>query len=41
VRLLTDGTRYEVPAQDLGLDMAGMPATPRSRFVITAVRRAG
>jgi fatty-acid peroxygenase len=31
--------RYEVPAQDLGIDMANVPAIPASRFIITNVVR--
>mgnify|MGYP002777818634 CR=1 FL=1 len=40
VRLLTTGMRYDVPAQDLRVDLARMPAIPRSRFVIAGVRPA-
>ena len=39
VRLLTTEMRYEVPAQDLTIDMSRMPAVPRSRFVISNVKR--
>ena len=37
-RLLTTEMRYEVPDQDLGIDLGRMPAVPRSRFAIRAVR---
>jgi fatty-acid peroxygenase len=30
--------RYEVPEQDLSIDLSRMPAVPRSRFVISGVR---
>lgn len=39
VRFLTSGVEYEVPAQDLRLDFARLPALPRSRFVIHNVKR--
>jgi cytochrome P450 len=39
VRLLTTEMRYDVPAQDLRIDMSRMPAVPRSRFVISNVKR--
>jgi fatty-acid peroxygenase len=39
VRLLTTEMRYEVPAQDLTIDMSRLPAVPRSRFVISNVKR--
>lgn len=37
LRLLAD-SRYEVPDQDLGIDMGRMPAIPKRRFVISNVR---
>ena len=40
MRLLTSSMRYEVPEQDLRIDLARMPALPASRFVITGVRPA-
>jgi fatty-acid peroxygenase len=39
VRMLTTGMRYEVPEQDLRIDLSRMPAQPKSRFVIRNVRR--
>jgi fatty-acid peroxygenase len=39
VRLLTTAMTYDVPAQDLRIDLSRMPAVPQSRFVITNVRR--
>lgn len=40
VRLLTGSMHYEVvPEQDLRVDLSRMPAMPRSRFVISGVRR--
>lgn len=38
-RLLATAVRYDVPEQDLGIDLSRMPAKPRSRFVISNVRR--
>jgi fatty-acid peroxygenase len=38
VRVLTGSMRYEVPEQDLSIDLSRMPAVPRSRFVISGVR---
>lgn len=35
---LAAGMRYEVPAQDLAVDFAAMPALPRDRFVMRGVR---
>jgi fatty-acid peroxygenase len=35
---LVDGLRYEVPEQDLSLDMARLPALPRGGFRIAKVR---
>ena len=40
VRMLTEEMRYEVPEQDLSIDLSRMPAIPASRFVIRNVRRA-
>lgn len=42
VLFLVRHLRYEVPEpeQDLSLEMSRMPALPRSRFVMTRVRRA-
>lgn len=37
VRLLTGAMRYDVPAQDLRIDLSRMPAVPASRFVIRNV----
>ena len=39
VRLLTEEMRYEVPDQNLRVNLSRMPALPASRFVITNVRR--
>jgi len=39
-RLLATSMRYDVPRQDLRIDMSRMPAVPRSRFVMTNVRMA-
>jgi fatty-acid peroxygenase len=41
VRTLTREMRYDVPPQDLRIDLSRMPAIPRSRFVIANVRRGG
>jgi fatty-acid peroxygenase len=38
VRLLSSAMRYDVPPQDLTVDLSRMPAVPRSRFVIDNVR---
>ncbi len=38
VRLLTTGIHYDVPEQDLRIDLSRMPAIPKSRFVISNVR---
>ena len=38
VRLLTRTIDYEVPVQDLGIDLRRMPAQPRDGFVIERVR---
>jgi fatty-acid peroxygenase len=40
VRLLTLEMQYDVPKQDLSIDLSRMPALPESRFVISNVRRA-
>lgn len=39
VRVLVRDIDYEVPEQDLGIDLSRMPALPRSRFEIRSVRR--
>jgi fatty-acid peroxygenase len=41
VRLLTTAMRYEVPEQDLSMDLGRMPAIPKSRFVIRSVNPSG
>ncbi len=38
VQLLTTTMRYDVPEQDLRIDLSRMPAIPKSRFVISNVR---
>jgi fatty-acid peroxygenase len=38
IRFLMEDVRYEVPPQDLSLEMTHMPALPRSRFVMRNVR---
>jgi fatty-acid peroxygenase len=40
MRRLTTSMRYEVPEQDLRIDLSRMPALPSSRFVIAGVRPA-
>jgi hypothetical protein len=40
VRLLVCAMDYDVPAQDLRIDLSTMPAMPGSRFVIGNVRQA-
>ncbi|GAB2515801.1 cytochrome P450 [Microbacterium petrolearium] len=40
VRLLTQRTAYEVPPQDLGVDLRRFPTLPRSGFLMSRVRRA-
>jgi fatty-acid peroxygenase len=40
VRLLTQGMRYDVPEQDLSVDLSRIPAIPASRFVLANVRPA-
>jgi len=39
VQLLTQAMEYEVPQQDLGIDLTHLPALPQSGFVIRRVRR--
>lgn len=39
VRLLTRSMSYDVPPQDLALDLSRMPARPKDSFVIKNVRR--
>lgn len=39
VRMLVSAMTYEVPEQDLQIDMSRMPALPTSRFVMTNVRK--
>lgn len=38
--LLTTAMRYEVPTQDLQIDLSRMPTLPNSRFVISNVTSA-
>ena len=38
VRQLTRRTAYQVPAQDLRLDLSRLPALPRDRFLVTGLR---
>lgn len=38
IRFLTSAITYDVPAQDLRIDLSKMPAVPRSRFIIENVR---
>jgi fatty-acid peroxygenase len=38
-RLLTTAMTYDVPEQDLRIDLSRMPTRPESRFVISSVRR--
>jgi fatty-acid peroxygenase len=40
VRLLTTAMQYDVPPQDLRVDLSRLPSVPRSRFVIANVRPA-
>jgi fatty-acid peroxygenase len=40
VRELVDGMGYDVPEQDLDVDMTDMPTLPESGFIIRRVRRA-
>jgi fatty-acid peroxygenase len=39
VRLLTTQMRYDVPPQDIGVDLTRVPTLPRSGFVMKHVRR--
>lgn len=39
LRLLTTAMRYEVPPQDLRVDLTSMPALPASGFIIGNIRR--
>lgn len=39
VGLLTESMSYEVPEQDLRISLSRMPTIPKSRFVISGVRR--
>ena len=39
VQLLTEAMRYDVPQQDLQVNLSKMPTLPKSRFVISNVRR--
>lgn len=39
-RMLASEIEYAVPEQDLDIDLSRIPAIPRSRFVISGVRRA-
>lgn len=39
VRLLVSAVEFDVPEQDLRVDLARMPAIPESRFIIRNVRR--
>ncbi len=41
VRLLVREMTYTVPEQDLGIDLARMPALPNDRMIIAGVRAAG
>ncbi|GIJ78503.1 fatty-acid peroxygenase [Micromonospora phaseoli] len=41
VTLLTGAIRYDVPPQNLAIDLSRMPALPASGFVVTDVRRTG
>jgi fatty-acid peroxygenase len=41
VRELVDGMEYDVPEQDLDVDMTDMPTLPESGFIMRNVRRAG
>ncbi|HET7570420.1 MAG TPA: cytochrome P450 [Gammaproteobacteria bacterium] len=40
IRMLTSAMHYEVPEQDLEIDLTRLPAIPASRFVISHVRHA-
>jgi len=37
-RFLANGLDYDVPPQDLAIDMSGLPALPGSRFIMSNVR---
>lgn len=39
IRLLASAMEYDVPQQDLNIDLSRMPAIPESRFIIRQVRR--
>lgn len=39
VRFLAEAIRYNVPPQDLSIDLSRIPAIPNSRFIIKNVRR--
>ncbi len=41
VQLLVNSMAYEVPPQDLGINLAHMPAIPNSRFVISSCTAVG
>lgn len=41
VRLLLEEMRYEVPPQDLGIDLSTIPAAPASGFIIERIRGVG
>jgi fatty-acid peroxygenase len=40
VGLLTTAARYDVPEQDLRIDLSRLPTIPRSRLLISNIRRA-
>jgi fatty-acid peroxygenase len=40
VEFLAESIAYDIPPQDLRISMSRMPAIPRSRFVISNVRKA-
>jgi fatty-acid peroxygenase len=39
LRYLTTAMDYDVPQQDLSVRLSRMPAQPKSRFVLSNVRR--
>lgn len=39
VKFLVNGLRYEAPQQDLHIDLARIPAQPKSGFVIRNIER--
>jgi fatty-acid peroxygenase len=41
VRELVDGMEYDVPEQDLEVDMTDMPTLPESGYIMRNVRRSG